>query len=85
MALVLQLFSVGGRWDVPLAAWLLLIFLVRWSRTSGPVAGLLGVWAVLAAGGVFWLVELAVPMSLLAVAGIAGLSLAATLLFAADR
>src|SRR4029453_5562745 len=36
---VLSLFAVHGRWDVPIAAWLSGVFLLRFVRTSSVVVG----------------------------------------------
>lgn len=84
VALLLQLLAVGGRWDLPVAAWLVLVVLLRFSRVSRPI-GLVGVWLVLVAGGFFWALQLAVPISGLTAAGIGGLSIVALLPFAVDR
>ncbi|MCK6530598.1 nitrilase [Myxococcota bacterium] len=39
--------GVGGRWSVPVAAWLAPVFLLRFTRSRRPLAG----WAILTAGG----------------------------------
>lgn len=57
------LFSVGGRWDLPLAAWLFTVLLLRFSRTNrvGPATGLIWLISVLAV--LFWAWESAVPLN----------------------
>lgn len=37
----------SGKWRIPLAPWLGLLFLLRFSRTQTPLAGCLGVWLAL--------------------------------------
>ncbi|GAA1014046.1 apolipoprotein N-acyltransferase [Acrocarpospora pleiomorpha] len=85
LGLLLQLFAVGGRWDLPLAAWAFQIFLIRFLRTGRPVRGLAQVWLVCVAGGLFWAWQLAVPITLLVFAGVLMLSSVALVPFAADR
>ncbi|AQZ68218.1 hypothetical protein BKM31_48165 [[Actinomadura] parvosata subsp. kistnae] len=85
LGLVLQLFAVGGRWDLPLAAWGFQVFLVRFVRTGRPWPGLALVWLVGVAGGLFWAVQLAVPITPLVLAGVVVLGSAAVVPFAVDR
>lgn len=54
---VLSLFAVHGRWDVPVAAWLYGVFLLRYTRTRRPFVGFVGVWAASAVSAAFWLYE----------------------------
>jgi apolipoprotein N-acyltransferase len=54
---VLSLFAVHGRWDVPVAAWLSCVLLLRFVRTRSVLAGVVGVWVVGALGAAFWLFE----------------------------
>jgi apolipoprotein N-acyltransferase len=54
---VLSLFAVHGRWDVPIAAWLSCVFLLRFVRTRSVLAGMAGVWVVGALSAAFWLYE----------------------------
>ncbi len=46
----MSLLAVDGRWDIPLAAWLFAVFLLRFTRTSRLLAGLVLVWLVSAYG-----------------------------------
>lgn len=54
---VLSLFAMHGRWDMPAAAWLYSVFLLRYTRTRRPFVGFVGVWAASAVGAAFWLYE----------------------------
>jgi apolipoprotein N-acyltransferase len=85
LGLVMQLFAVGGRWDISLAAWAFQIFLLRYLRTGRAATGLLLVWLVGVAGGMFWVVQLNVPMTLLTFAGVLLLASATLVPFALDR
>jgi apolipoprotein N-acyltransferase len=57
------LLSVGGRWDVALAAWLAPVFLLRFSRTSRPVTAILAMVAVSAAQIAGYMIETAAPFN----------------------
>jgi apolipoprotein N-acyltransferase len=85
LGLLLQLFAVGGRWDISLAAWAFQIFLLRFLRTGHAAPGLLLVWLVGVAGGMFWVVQLAVPMTFLTFVGVLMLASASLVPFAVDR
>ena len=85
IGLLLQLFAVGGRWDLSLAAWGFQIFLLRFLRTSRPAPGLALVWLVGVAGGLFWTVQLAVPLTLLTAVGVLMLASVCVVPFAVDR
>ncbi|MGI6871859.1 nitrilase-related carbon-nitrogen hydrolase [Amycolatopsis sp. 3B14] len=82
---VAALFAVGGRWDIPVAAWLFPVFLLRFARTSRPVGGLVLVWLVSWAGAMFWIWQMAVPMTGMTV--LAGLTFGVVLAlpYIADR
>jgi apolipoprotein N-acyltransferase len=54
---VLSLFAVHGRWDIPIAAWLSGVFLLRFVRTRSVEVGLVGAWVVGAVSAAFWLYE----------------------------
>ncbi|MDA0564340.1 nitrilase [Streptomonospora sp. S1-112] len=67
----LSLFAVHANWDIPLAAWLYAIPLLRFTRTGGPVAGAAWMLGVAALGLAFWFWQADVfspPMLLLAAA-----------------
>ncbi|QIB67396.1 nitrilase-related carbon-nitrogen hydrolase [Kineobactrum salinum] len=59
---VFSLFAVGARWDVPLAAWVAPVLLLRFVRLSRPLAGLSLLLVVSVAGALWWSVQLAVPL-----------------------
>ncbi|HYQ69884.1 nitrilase-related carbon-nitrogen hydrolase [Actinophytocola sp.] len=82
---LLQLFAVGGRWDLPLAAWFFQIFLIRFLRAGRAVPGLVLVWLVGVGGALFWVWQLAVPMTVLTFAGALLLGSAGLVPFAVDR
>jgi apolipoprotein N-acyltransferase len=54
---VLSLFAVHGRWDIPIAAWLSGVFLLRFVRTRSVEVGVVGAWVVGAVSAAFWLYE----------------------------
>ncbi|MFD2420451.1 nitrilase-related carbon-nitrogen hydrolase [Amycolatopsis pigmentata] len=85
LGLVLHLFAVGGRWDVALAVWVFPVFLLRFLRVSRPLRGLTPVLLVLIAGGMFWTVQLAVPVTPLVAAGIVLVSAVVVLPYLTDR
>lgn len=85
LGLLLQLFAVGGRWDLALTAWGFQIFLLRFLRTGRPLTGLPLVWLVGVAGGLFWVVQLAVPLTFLTVIGVLSLASGCLVPFAVDR
>lgn len=82
---VLSLFAVGGRWDLPLAAWLFQVFLLRFSRTSRPGVGLGLVWLASVAAVLFWIVQLAVPVQASTLASAILFGTVFTLPYAMDR
>jgi apolipoprotein N-acyltransferase len=57
MGAVLSLFAVHGRWDIPIAAWLSGVLLLRFVRTRSVVVGVVGAWLVGAVSAAFWLYE----------------------------
>ncbi|MBU6530427.1 nitrilase-related carbon-nitrogen hydrolase [Streptomyces mayonensis] len=81
----LQLLAVGGRWDVPLAAWLFQTFLLRFLRTTRPWAGIPLVIVVLGGAGLFWAWQLAVPFRPLTIVGVLGLGVVSAVPYALDR
>ncbi|MTD52830.1 nitrilase-related carbon-nitrogen hydrolase [Amycolatopsis pithecellobii] len=85
LGLLLQLFAVGGRWDISLAAWGFQIFLIRFLRTGGAGHGLPLVGLVGTVGELWWAWQLAVPMTWPAAAGAFVLALAAVVPYAVDR
>ena len=82
---VLSLFTVHGRWDIPLAAWLFSLFLLRFTRVSRPLVGIGLVWLVSAVGGVWWLWQVAVPMNVVTVLGAVALSSVLVVPYVLDR
>ncbi|HEY4342963.1 MAG TPA: nitrilase-related carbon-nitrogen hydrolase [Parvibaculum sp.] len=59
---LLWFFAGGGRWDLPLAAWLFSVFLLRFSRMSRPLVAIGSVWLVSIAAAQFWLWQMAAPI-----------------------
>src|SRR5688500_10876602 len=41
---ICALFAANGRWDLSLMAWLYPLFFLRFTRTSSPLVGIVGVW-----------------------------------------
>ena len=54
---ILSIFAVGGRFDVALAAWLMPVFLLRFSRLSKPLIGLALIWMLSCADTAWWLIQ----------------------------
>ncbi|MDR7277156.1 nitrilase-related carbon-nitrogen hydrolase [Catenuloplanes atrovinosus] len=81
---IAALLSTGGRWDVSIAAWVAPVLLLRFVRT-GPLTALPAVAAVTIAAALLWMVQLAVPVTALTLAGIAGFGVVLWLPYAADR
>ncbi|MCO5998247.1 nitrilase-related carbon-nitrogen hydrolase [Actinoallomurus rhizosphaericola] len=80
-----MLFAVGGRWDIPLAAWISPVLLLRFARTGRAWSA--APWILLAnlAAAVFWIDESAMGFNAVIIAGAAALSLLQTLPFLLDR
>jgi apolipoprotein N-acyltransferase len=53
-----SLFAVGGRWDIPLAAWIAPVFLLRFSRISRFWIAVPALWVATVANAMFWAFEL---------------------------
>lgn len=85
MGAALALFAVDGRWDIPLAAWLVAVFLLRFARTSRPVVGLPLVWLVSAGAALWWMWQLAVPLTPLVLVGALAFGTVLALPYLADR
>lgn len=82
---LLSLFAVHGKWDIPIAAWVAAIFLVRYCRRRGVARGFAAMAGVQVVAGVFWLYQAESLLNPVALAGIAALSVALGLPFLADR
>ncbi|NYI96241.1 apolipoprotein N-acyltransferase [Streptomonospora nanhaiensis] len=79
-----SLFAVHGNWDIPLAAWVYAVFLLRFTRTGGAAAGTAWMVGVASLGLAFWFWQADVfspPMLLLA----AALALIEAVPFVLDR
>lgn len=68
-----------------MAAWVFQIFLLRFLRTGRPATGLPLIWLVGVAGGLFWVVQLAVPLTFLTFIGVLSLASGCLVPFAVDR
>ncbi|MGX1770825.1 nitrilase-related carbon-nitrogen hydrolase [Nocardia brasiliensis] len=82
---VLSLFAMHGRWDIPLAAWLFMIFLLRFVRTSRVLVGVGLVWLVSAGVSMFFLWHVAIPMTGMTALGGLAFGSVLTLPYLADR
>ncbi|MEV6560614.1 nitrilase-related carbon-nitrogen hydrolase [Nocardia sp. NPDC051756] len=82
---VLSLFAVNGRWDIPLAAWLFSILLLRFSRTSRVVTGVGAVWLAGVVAAMFFLWHVAVPLTGMTVLGGVAFGTVLTLPYLVDR
>lgn len=82
---VLALFATGGRFDVPLAAWLFSVFLLRFTRTTRPALGLPLVWLALTGSALSLMWQVALPMQLLYFLGAAGLGFVLAIPYIVDR
>jgi apolipoprotein N-acyltransferase len=82
---VAMLFAVGGRWDIPLAAWIFPVLLLRFARTSRAWSGALWILLVNIAAAVFWVFESALGFNIVILAGAIGLSTLQMLPFLLDR
>lgn len=84
IAAILSLFS-GGRWAIPLAAWLAPVFLLRFARARRPLSGYLVVALVRAAAGMVTLQGVIPAPGVVFYPLILFLSLVTTLPYLADR
>jgi apolipoprotein N-acyltransferase len=60
---VTSLFAVGGQWDIPLAAWVAPIFLLRFVRISSPWVAIPLIWLASVGNALFWAIELSDTMT----------------------
>lgn len=75
----------GGRWTIAVAAWLAPVFLLHFSRTESPLAGMVWLWLVLFAT-TYWAYRGLIPVpGFVAVAVTAMIALSALPPFLADR
>ena len=81
----LSMFAVGGRWDLPFAAWLYAIFLLRFARRGTHFSALGGVWLASLVAAFFWAWQLDVPMQASTVVGSLFFGTVFTLPYALDR
>jgi apolipoprotein N-acyltransferase len=85
LAFALCLCAFNGRWDIPLAAWLYPLFLLRFVRTHRPATGFLGACLVNVAATGIWLYQTGLPLNGLLLAGMVGGALCFALPYLADR
>ena len=85
LAAAAQLMAVGGPWDIPLAAWILPILLLRFSRTSRPLSGVLLVWLVCFLGAIVWWYEVAAPSNIAVFVGLMLFGTIGTVPYVVDR
>ena len=79
------MFAIGGRFDLPLAAWIAPIFLLRFSRLSLPRTGLPLIWLVTVAAALCWMWQMAVPMQPMTILGALMFGTISALPFVTDR
>ncbi|QKW23648.1 nitrilase [Kitasatospora sp. NA04385] len=82
---VAQCCAVGGRFDLPPAAWFFPVLLLRFIRTGRARWGGPGVWAANTAAALFWVAESRMGLGPVTVVGAAALSALLTLPFLLDR
>lgn len=85
LGILASLFSVGGRWDIALAAWIAPVFLLRFSRATSPWIGQGLILLVSIAGPVWWSLQLAIALQLSTVLFCIALGMAYTLPYVIDR
>ena len=55
--------SVGGRWDIAIAAWCAPVLVLRYARITRPLIGLAVVWMLSIAAALWWIFQVAVPIT----------------------
>jgi apolipoprotein N-acyltransferase len=85
VGLIASLLAVGGRWDIPLAAWVAPVFLLRFSRLSRPATAICLVWVAGVAAAFFWGFQLNVRVQASTVAGHVAFGTIYTLPYVLDR
>src|SRR4051812_20541107 len=80
-----MLFAVGGRWDIPLAAWIFPVLLLRFVRTGRAWSGAVWILLVDIAAAVFWIFESDMGFNPVIIAGAIGLGTLQMLPFLLDR
>lgn len=81
----LSLLAIHGNWDVPLAAWLFPIFLLRYLRLAPLRSGAVRVFLALLIGTAVWLVLTTLAFVPICLLLFTGLAVAKTFAFALDR
>ncbi len=79
------IFAVGGRWDLPFAAWGFSVFLLRFSRMSRPAPAIVSTAVASVAVALFWAFELAVPLNAVTTMACVAYGLVFALPFCLDR
>ncbi|KAA8883109.1 nitrilase [Nocardia colli] len=82
---ILSLFAVNGRWDIPVAAWLFSILLLRFSRSGRAVTGIGLVWLAGVVASMFFLWHVAVPLTGMTALGGMAFGTVLTLPYLVDR
>lgn len=70
LGFIFSLLATDGRWDVPLAAWLSPLFLLRFTRAKSPLIGFTGVWLASACAMLFFFYESQMLNPILTIAGL---------------
>lgn len=55
--------SVGGRWDIAVAAWAAPVLILRYTRIMLPMVGLAIAWILSIAAALWWIFQVAVPVT----------------------
>lgn len=85
LAFALSLFALNGRWDIPLAAWLYPLFLLRFVRTQRPALGFLGAFLVNAGAAWVWYFQIGLGLQVLILAGMVVVAIFLSLPYLVDR
>lgn len=85
LAFALSLFALNGRWDIPLAAWLYPVFLLRFVRRQRPALGFLGACLVNGGAACVWYVQIGLGLQVLILAGLVVVGIFLSLPYLIDR
>lgn len=85
LAFALSLFALNGTWDIPLAAWLYPLFLLRFARTRRPAIGFLGACLVNIGAACVWSFQIGLGLQVPILAGMIAVAIFLSLPYLADR
>jgi apolipoprotein N-acyltransferase len=84
VAVLATAMAVHGRWNVPVAAWVAPLAMLRYVRLSGRLEAILVSSGVGAAAGLWWAWQTAVPLQLIPFLGVAAMGIVVSAAYAAD-